>query len=263
MTLNCFVLKSHQTQASNCRHNITSNLPNSLLFLTFESCFLAFHKTSADMDSEELQPCDLGTLDYWERRYQEEIKNFKSHGDTGEVWFGEDILERVVSWICKCELIAKDSSIVDIGCGNGLLLVELANWGFKNLKGIDYSKKAIILAEKVAEKFDVQNVIAYAVCDILQPNIENTFDVIVDKGTYDAISLSENGLENRKKYINNVYNLLKSNGLLVLTSCNWTKGELDKQYGEKFVCFDVIPTPQFQFGGSVGNVVTCVIFKKK
>lgn len=215
------------------------------------------------MDSEDLQPCDLGTLEYWENRYEEEIENFRNNGDTGEVWFGEDILERVLSWICKCPQIAKNSSIADIGCGNGLLLVELANRDFKNLTGIDYSEKAIILAKEVAKKLDVQSVIRYIVCDVLQPTFQGAFDVIVDKGTYDAVSLSEDGVENRKKYVSSVFDLLKNNGLFVLTSCNWTKGELDEQFSKMFTVFDVIPTPQFQFGGSIGNVVTCVIYRKK
>lgn len=215
------------------------------------------------MEGEDPDPCELGTLDYWESRYEEEIENFRSHGDTGEVWFGEDILERVVTWICRCPLIAKSNSIADVGCGNGLLLVELANRGFKNLTGVDYSEKAIMLAREVAEKLGVHKVISYVVSDILQAPLQSAFDVVVDKGTFDAVSLSEGGAENRKKYINNVRDSLKNNGLFVLTSCNWTKVELDEQFSKAFSCFDVIPTPQFQFGGSIGNVVTCVIYRKK
>lgn len=210
-----------------------------------------------------MQPCDLGTLEYWENRYEEEIENFRNNGDTGEVWFGEDILDRVSSWICKCSQITKSSSIVDIGCGNGLMLVELANNDFKNLTGIDYSEKAIVLAREIAEKLDVQRAIKYIVCNVLEPTLQDAFDVVVDKGTYDAVSLSEDGVGNRKKYVDNVYALLKTDGLFVLTSCNWTKGELDEQFCKMFTVFDVIPTPQFRFGGSVGNVVTCVVYRKK
>lgn len=212
--------------------------------------------------SEELNPSDLGTLDYWQNHYTDEIANFKNHGDTGEVWFGEDIQERVVKWISKCSQIKETSSIADVGCGNGMLLVELANQGFKKLTGLDYSEKAVLLAREVAQQFNVKENIVYLVCDVLQLTFWNSFDVVVDKGTYDAISLSENGLENRKAYIENVHNSLKSDGLLVLTSCNWTKTELDKQFLGLFVNFDLIRTPQFKFGGNVGNTVTSVIYKK-
>lgn len=213
------------------------------------------------MENKDLKPCELGTLDYWQNRYDQEIVNFRDHGDTGEVWFGESILEKVVRWIDRSPLISKSSNIIDIGCGNGLLLVELARRGFLNLTGVDYSEKAIILAREVTEKFNLSG-INYIVCDILQPTFQNSFDVAVDKGTYDAISLNEN-TENRKKYVSNVCNILRANGLLIMTSCNWTKEELDQQFTEAFYSHQIIPTPQFQFGGNIGNVVTCVIYRKK
>lgn len=214
------------------------------------------------MESEELNPSDLGTLNYWQNHYKDEINNFKNHGDTGEVWFGEDIQKRVVNWMCKCPKIKKNSSIVDVGCGNGMLLNELANRDFINLTGIDYSEKAIVLAREIAENYKVKEKIVFLVCNILQMVFWNSFDVVVDKGTYDAISLSEGGTENRKKYITNVHSALKSDGLLVLTSCNWTKSELNQHFNGLFDYFDGIQTRQFQFGGNVGNTVTCVIYKK-
>lgn len=213
-------------------------------------------------EDQELNSSDLGTLDYWQNHYADEIENFRNHGDTGEIWFGEDILERIIKWICKCSYIKEKSSIADIGCGNGMLLVELASKGFTNLTGIDYSEKAILLAREVAQKLNVKDKIIYFICDVLQLAFWNSFDVILDKGTYDAISLSTDGAENRKKYINNVHRALKTDGLLVLTSCNWTKLELDKHFQHLFIYFDSIQTPQFQFGGNIGNTVTCVIYKK-
>lgn len=36
--------------------------------------------------TEELSPSELGTKDYWDKSYAREIKNFKSHGDVGEIW---------------------------------------------------------------------------------------------------------------------------------------------------------------------------------
>lgn len=100
--------------------------------------------------------------------------------------------------------------------------------------------------------------------DVLAPGFyETTFDVVLDKGTYDAISLSPNAKENRNIYIQTIHNSMKDHGLLILTSCNWTKEELDVDFQEKFDCYSIIPTPQFKFGGKIGSVVTCVVYKKK
>ena len=39
--------------------------------------------------------------------------------------FGESSIYRIVRWIKKYQKIAKSSSFLDIGCGNGILLVNL------------------------------------------------------------------------------------------------------------------------------------------
>ena len=60
---------------------------------------------------------------------------------------------------------------------------------------------------------------------------EGKFDVCLDKGSYDAISLNPEDAEGcRAKYITNVCSLLASDGLFILCSCNWTKAELLSQF---------------------------------
>ncbi|KAG5893660.1 hypothetical protein JTB14_028814 [Gonioctena quinquepunctata] len=209
---------------------------------------------------EELDASELGTREYWEGRYKEEIDNFSSRGDPGEIWFGEDIVDRIISWMESSDYVKKDSKIVDIGCGNGMLLIELANEKYSNLTGLDYSENAVKLSQKIAEKQNLN--IQYSRCDILE-GLQDTYDIIHDKGTYDAVSLSENAKENRSKYIENVHRNLKTEGILIITSCNWTQSELEEQFRGKFGRLAIIPTPQFKFGGKVGNVVTSCVFKKE
>lgn len=56
--------------------------------------------------------------------------------------------------------------------------------------------------------------------------------------------------------------MLENDGLLIITSCNWTEIELCKAFDSKFVKHSVIPAPTFRFGGQVGSVVTSIVFKK-
>ncbi|XP_015585322.1 EEF1A lysine methyltransferase 2 [Cephus cinctus] len=217
-------------------------------------------------DSQELYPSDLGTQEYWEKTYALEIANFRSHGDVGEVWFGEDSALRIVRWMrSRTDLINQNDKIIDLGCGNGMMLVELAEEGFKNMTGVDYSKKAIDLARGVLKNKELSN-IDLQVCDILsedQSSLTSDFKVAHDKGTYDAISLNpDNPKEKREKYIKNVHNILLPNGLFILTSCNWTESELQSQFKDYFKVLQMIPTPSFKFGGKVGNTVTSVVFQK-
>ena len=78
-----------------------------------------------------------------------EKKNFEDIGDKGEVWFGENVMNRMVRWLEKN--VDADSQIIDLGCGNGLLCLELHEAGFKNVCGVDYSAHAIELAKKLAQ----------------------------------------------------------------------------------------------------------------
>ncbi|XP_044270762.1 EEF1A lysine methyltransferase 2 [Tribolium madens] len=208
---------------------------------------------------EELQESELGSQEYWNNRYKEEIENFQDHGDPGEVWFGEDTVNRLIKWIEKNRTVTKESKILDVGCGNGMFLIELATEGYTNLFGVDYSNDAITLAKSIAQKQGLK--IQYSECDILE-KLDGQFDIIHDKGTYDAISLNANITEFRGKYLENMHKALVQNGFFIITSCNWTKDELNEHFKNHFDCVDNIPTPQFQFGGKTGNTVTSLVYKK-
>lgn len=66
------------------------------------------------MSDTELDSSELGTQSYWKDAYVKEIANFEQHGDTGDVWFGEDSAERVINWICECG-VDKNTAFVDLG----------------------------------------------------------------------------------------------------------------------------------------------------
>lgn len=105
------------------------------------------------------------------------------------------------------------------------------------MHGWDYSEAAIKLSLKIAEEENICDQVAFSRRDILEPPIKGdigTFDIILDKGTFDAISLApaEAGdFEKRDKEKANLYvkymaQLLVSGGTLLITSCNWTEQEL-------------------------------------
>ena len=89
------------------------------------------------------------------------------------------------------------------------------------------------------------NHVFFQKCDILTNVSEikqylgrDSFDVCFDKGTYDAISLCpDDAINKRKIYIKNISEILGSleikRKFLILTSCNWTKEELVKQFQER------------------------------
>lgn len=59
------------------------------------------------------------------------------------------------------------------------------------------------------------------------------FDVCIDKGTFDAISLNPvNTNEGKRQYVQALKDVLKDNGFFAITSCNWTKEQLLDRFSE-------------------------------
>lgn len=149
-----------------------------------------------------------------------------------------------------------------------MMLIELSREGFTHLTGVDYSNNAIELATQIAADQNIN--ITYKVLDLLdQNNIKKQlgttkYDIAHDKGTYDAVSLHpDNPNEKKNFYINHVHEMIAENGLLILTSCNWTEEELITSFNGKFEKYKTIPTPKFKFGGKEGSVITQIVFKKE
>lgn len=246
----------------------------------------------------------LGLQSYWDAAYADELVNFREHGHAGEVWFGADVMGVVAAWtktLCidvsqgrtpnHVDNIKSDPveqgykylsgwSVLDIGTGNGLLLQELSKQGFSDLTGIDYSEGAIDLARNLADRDGLPN-INFLVDDILETKLERQFQLVVDKGTLDAIGLHPEGAIKRLIYWDSVSRLMVPGGILVITSCNSTKDELVQEvenFNQRRIgviqdqegCKDtasqlkylshVRTYPTFMFGGSVGSRVATVAF---
>ena len=218
-------------------------------------------------DVEELDPSELGTMEYWTSAYKQEVQTFSETGDPGEVWFGEAAGARMVQWLERHpEHVRGDALVLDVGCGNGVLSVDLAREGFE-VVGVDYCLEAVILSRQVAEKEGQE--VTFEVCDILEDPLKSDcqamkriYDVVVDKGTFDAISLGETALDDKRTYVKNVASVLEPEGLLLITSCNWTEEELTAQFCDHFTVHSALPTPSFSFGGQTGHNVTTVVFRK-
>lgn len=70
----------------------------------------------------------------------------------------------------------------------------------------------------------------------LKSSLKN-FNVALDKGTYDAISLSpEHSVTKRNNYKKNISKLINSNGYLIISSCNWTEEELKIFFTDSKFC---------------------------
>ncbi|KAL2918637.1 Protein-lysine N-methyltransferase efm4 [Polyrhizophydium stewartii] len=248
------------------------------------------------MDTE-LNPSKLGTKAHWDHVYEVEVDNFDDHGDKGEVWFGEDSVEKIVDWVVDT-WDDKTSPVVDLGCGNGHLLFELDNLGFTDLVGVDYSEKAVELARRIAEDQGTQHPVAFERLDLLDPadlrgmgeraladaeprrrqSHVGVYALALDKGTFDAISLGvpvavpgggDAGsapaatMSPADLYVDAVAEMLAPGGTLLLTSCNWTEPEILRRFERRFEFAGRVKHPVFTFGGVTGQTITTVALKKR
>ncbi|KAF2092043.1 S-adenosyl-L-methionine-dependent methyltransferase [Saccharata proteae CBS 121410] len=170
------------------------------------------------------------------------------------------------------------TTFLDLGTGNGHLLFALRDEGWEGvMMGVDYSGKSVALARQIAAARQTEEKgldVRFEEFDILAPLpasapdwLGDGFDVVLDKGTFDAISLSgETDARGRRiceGYRERVERLVKKGGRLVITSCNWTSEELKGWFGGgELVYEDAIRYPSFTFGGQTGQQVCTLCFRR-
>ncbi|KAK8153745.1 methyltransferase domain-containing protein [Phyllosticta citrichinensis] len=246
--------------------------------------------TTADPDRPtHLDPSALGTRAYWDTAYEREIANHAESGaaDEGTIWFADAGAEERVcgfleDWADEGRLVKEReeeeaTSFLDLGTGNGHLLFALRDdgWGGR-MVGVDYSTRSVELARRIQEarKREGSDDIEFEEFDILGsapgPWAAGGFDVVLDKGTFDAISLSgETDAQGRRVcegYREKVEPLVKPGGALLITSCNWTADELKGWFdvpGGELAYEDAIAYPSFTFGGKTGQQVCSLVFRSK
>jgi EEF1A lysine methyltransferase 2 len=244
-----------------------------------------------------LDPSELGTKSYWDTAYSTELENFSSNADDeGTIWFSDaGAEERMLSFLENLadegelnksisepqgsepegeEQKSEASRFLDLGTGNGHLLFSLREDEWEGeMVGVDYSSQSIQLAQKIqTSKPPSYTDIQFHVWDILsQPPgswLKGGFDVVLDKGTFDAICLSqEKDAQGRRiceGYREKVEPLLKEGARFLITSCNWTAEELKGWFeSESLVHEGSVKYPSFTFGGKSGSSVVTLCFQKK
>jgi SAM-dependent methyltransferase len=239
--------------------------------------------------------------------YKSEIANHTSDpSDEGTIWFDDSAAEdKVVEFLNRevlgqgnilgAETTRENCSFLDLGMGNGHFLFRLREgeeeesdeeesgevagnraWGGRML-GVDYSQRSVEFATRIAvdKGYDgnAQNgrEIEFKWWDIMSqsPTLLGTtgWDVVHDKGTFDAISLSDekdtSGRRLCEGYKEKVLPLVKEGGILLITSCNWTEEELNGWFeGGQLEIVKKIQYKSFSFGGKKGQTISSVCYRK-
>jgi SAM-dependent methyltransferase len=142
--------------------------------------------------------------------------------------------------------------ILECGSGNGTLLLsfltspESAPPQTFHLTGIDYSEGSTRLSKSIEmqRRLDLPNEIdedeevindadvEWRTSDLLRDEIGDRWDLVLDKGTFDALCLSQEVVKERGArlpsvvYPEQVAKLVKPGGFFLITSCNFTEEEI-------------------------------------
>jgi len=228
--------------------------------------------------TDALRPSKLGTKEHWDNVYREELIIFEEIGDEGEVWFGEESVRKVIDWTIENVPSSSIPRIVEVGSGNGNLLLALAEAGYStsHLAGVDYSAGAVKLARFIAGKrghdvtFYLSNFLESdpPLLFGMKESPEGVWDLILDKGTFDAIALGvkdEDGKSPVSNYLTRVAKLVRPGGYFLITSCNFTEEELQAHFCVKERCLiyhSHIEHPTYEFGGKRGSMISSVAFQR-
>jgi EEF1A lysine methyltransferase 2 len=183
------------------------------------------------------------------------------------------------------EVTRENCCFLDLGTGNGHFLLRLRGFvedgdGEEEEKwearcmGVDYSAKSVEFARRIAASKGVEVEFKYfdlmsdSPSSILDGKQESGWDVVLDKGTFDAISLSEEKDDQGRRlcegYKERVMPLVREGGLLLVTSCNWTGEELRRWFeGEGLEVVGEVRYRSFVFGGAKGQTISSVCFRKE
>lgn len=173
--------------------------------------------------------------------------------------------------------------------------------------GVDYSERSIELARRICAarqteadeeqgegegdkktttqklddvEFRFHDILSSPGSNLLAGQQTQGWDVVLDKGTFDAISLSsatdDAGRRVSEGYRGRVLELVKEGGFFLVTSCNWTEEELRPWFegsrdsgrvdgADENAVFEKVGRveyPSFSFGGVKGQTISTLCFRK-
>lgn len=229
----------------------------------------------------------------WDAAYSREIINHEEDADDeGTIWFDESNAEDAI--LAQLGALEEDSLLsrsvaadgidaqraarfLDLGTGNGHLLFTLreqdedGEWWQGEMVGVDYSEASVQLASRIATRKQTDS-IRFEQWDLLADPagdwLQDGFDVVLDKGTFDAISLmphAEGSTHPCEVYRDKVLPLIKPGCFLLITSCNWTKREvLDWLAPDSGALsyYAEAKYPTFTFGGQTGQSIVTLLLRR-
>ena len=208
------------------------------------------HEEDSINIEDDIKELKYGTHDYWEQRYIESEEPF-------EWYFNWTHIEPLLSPYFK----GKDLALV-LGCGNSEMSYEIQKDDIKMVVSIDVSKTVI---QQMTEKYKDNNNLLWYEMDCTDMGFkDDLFDVVFDKGTFDAILCGDNNLSNILMAMSEIWRVLKNNGFFIEISHSGPKFRMKmfKRSEENWKYFDPIEIKKNELGEEKFRPTYVYVFQK-
>ncbi|KAK8834142.1 hypothetical protein M9Y10_019531 [Tritrichomonas musculus] len=144
---------------------------------------------------------DFGSHDYWEKRYTESKTTF-------EWYFKWNTIERAIKPFLKGREL-----VLNIGCGNSEVSEDMIKGDIETVVSIDISQ---VVIDQMSEKCkNINNMYWYKMDCTDMEFKDDLFDIVFDKGTFDAILCGDNNMTNIRDSLCEIWRVLKNGGFFI------------------------------------------------
>eukprot|EP00948_MAST-09A_sp_MAST-9A-sp1_P002458 g2458.t1 len=154
-----------------------------------------------------------GKYQYWDERYTKDPEPF----DWYQRYSG---VKEIIA-----DNVQKSANILNIGCGNSRLSEDMYEDGYQSIANIDISEVVIAqMQAKYKEKYASMSFQKMNAMELKFP--DQSFNVVLDKGTLDSVLCGEGSTSNVAKMLNEVARVMTDDGVYVCISYGTTKNRL-------------------------------------
>ena len=167
-----------------------------------------------DLSTDKTQRNNYADKEFWNARFTSEKKND---------WY---IMWKEFKPYIDSMATAKDIPILNVGCGNSYISIDMWKDGFSNVVNIDISDKAVEMMSSQAESLGVKT--QFLEMDATKMTFpDDSFEAVIDKGTLDALNCA---LDNQLSYdlVREMYRVCRVGGrvFIVTHTCPDERGKI-------------------------------------
>ncbi|OHT16635.1 Menaquinone biosynthesis methyltransferase [Tritrichomonas foetus] len=181
---------------------------------------------------QSFQTPDYETPEYWDNRYSQTTEMYD--------WYQE--WEQLLPFLKDIQFTG-DERVLNLGCGNSTSSYQMVETVFKSVVSIDIS---VVVIFQMQQKYADDPRLTWETMDCTNMSFDDeSFDVVFDKGTLDALICSDQSIPVVKATFDEVARVLSPGGIFIEVSYAPPdhRHKFFKDIGDQWIRRDLIPVP--------------------